>query len=184
MKTKSLITEIVLLTGLFIMWYLVYNLLLTRPFFYPLLDINLHKIYFFNFNWRVIIVGPYLMIVTSLYFVREGFYGYRRKLQNWILICSDFMFILLSPTLFSILQLVVKESSGWMNKISTIYPPLSALSKNDPHAITENQFGQYITMVDSIANVKLIFLIIFLLILVISCILTGKNWNTKYERKS
>jgi hypothetical protein len=171
MKLKTIIIELAILVAVFIAtWLSAFWFTGAHQIDSPTLDIGLYDTYLV-LPWLTIIVQPFLMLITLIYFVKEGFYRYQRKFQNIILLTSNFIFIIYLNKFFSLTGFMGK--GGW-----TIYPPLSAIPK-------ENKPYQDILVIHHIEQILFFILIIFMLILVISAILTGKNWKIKpYEPKA
>jgi hypothetical protein len=166
MKLKPIITEVIILIIIYIVARLFVPLLAGNIWGgNSALDINVHDTYFVinqSIIATLIFTTPvFLMVVTVIYLIKEGFYRYKRKLPNLILIIANFLFLTVMYPL-SVLVNMIQKAGG------VLYPPLSALPKTAP-PIHDDSNTAYTTMPALI--------IIFMLILVITAILTGKNWN-------
>ncbi len=164
MKLKPIITEVIILIVIYLATRLFVPFLAGSWEGNASLDINLHDTYFV-IDWSVIIIPVFLMLTTIIYLVKESFYRYKRRRQNLILIIANFLFLLIIYPLSALLNMIPKP--GW-----TIYPPLSALPNG---VISTADKGENILYF--IKQATPIVIIIFMLILVITAILTGKNWN-------
>jgi heme/copper-type cytochrome/quinol oxidase subunit 1 len=87
-------------------------------------------------------------------------------MQNLILLTSVFLFNLQLLLCAKTLAPLASQVSGW-----TIYPPLSALPKQNPD----------LSIFQSAFEILFYTQIFFLLVLVVVAILTGKNWKVKNE---
>jgi len=167
MKPKPIIKEIILLVFVFlIIWLIAFcitgTIKLNREF-----SINLHDTYFV-IAWPRLIIVPYLFIVTIIYLVREAFFKYNRRLQNIILLVALLLIIVILLILNRFISNIAPETSGW-----TIYPPLSALPK---------QQAQAAPLITASLQILFYLQIFFILLLVIVAILTGKNWKSINEK--
>lgn len=168
MKPKLIAKEIGVLLSIFILsWFTIYKITASRNLFNPILDINFHDTYFV-IHGLSLAVPLFLIIITSLYLIREAFFLYRRRLQNLILLFSTF---LLNLYLLRLIQFfsafLATQTLGW-----SIYPPLSTLPKAHPRP----------SQSENIFNVLTYIPIPFMLILVIVAILVGKNWKYGDEK--
>ena len=166
-ELKSLIIEFIILIAIFTAtWLAAFWLTGRHHILHPALEIELHDTYFV-LSWKTIVAEPFLMFVTIIYLVKESFHGYKRRIQNLILIVSDFLFIIQLSKFFSLAGML-EVNQQW-----TVYPSLPELQNEKTpveynHEILLVEHGMFIT------------LIIFLLILIASAILTGKNWKTEH----
>jgi hypothetical protein len=141
----------------------------------PTLDIGFNYIYLaLLLTTLTQITQPFLflMLVTIIYLIKEGVHGYKRKLQNIILITSNFLFIIQLTKRLEIVGFLMLSGE------TTIYPPLSALPKVKPSLKAAGE-------VFHMERILFAILIFFMLILVITAILTGKNWKpASHETKT
>lgn len=168
---KGLIIELVLLVTVFIaVWMIAFWLTGAYLIQNPSIDINLHDTYFV-ISRQTIVGEPFLALVTIIYLIKEGIRGYRRKLQNFIMIISNFLFIMQLTTLFAVIGIL--ENGEW-----DIAPSIAALPN-------EKTLLPYLNFFYRIEHIMFITFAVFLLILVINSILTGKNWKSaRYETKA
>jgi len=132
------------------------------------LDITLHDTYFVIKNTKEkVFVFPVLLLVTVVYLVKEAFYGYKRTFQNMVLLTSLFLINICLLLGVKFAAIILPHASGW-----TIYPPLSALPKALPPSPLIHS-----SLFRDIWQILLLIQILFLLILVIIAVITGKNWN-------
>lgn len=172
MKIRTLIKEFFLLLVLFILtWLLAFWLTHSKHLLNPVLDIGLNQTYFI-LSWKAIVITPFLMFATLIYFIREIKHLFKRKSFNLILLSIDFLCIIQLFRLFAIFPSLM--FGGW-----TIYPPLSALASK---ATLFAGFDKYQNLIRNYRLIMLCILIIFLLILVIAAIFTGKNWKLKDDK--
>jgi heme/copper-type cytochrome/quinol oxidase subunit 1 len=165
MKPKQLIIELAIIVTIVTATWLTIKESASET----LLDIQLHDTYFV-IDRSTIILPVSLLLITLIYLVKEGFAGYKRRFQNLILVTADFLSLVwLYPLSVFINSL---PQPGW-----TIYPPLSALPNAVPRV--DDQAGGYPLIINGIKHFIPIVLIVFMLILVASSFLTGKNWNAK-----
>jgi len=165
MKPKQLIIELAIITMIVAATWFTIKLSTNET----LLDIELHDTYFV-IDRSLIILPVSLLLITLIYLVKEGFSGYKRRFQNLILMTACF----LSLIWLNILSIFIKSPAQptW-----TIYPPLSALPTAVPHI--DDTAYRHSLIINSIKDLTPIVLIVFMLILVASSFLTGKNWNEK-----
>lgn len=171
MKLKPIITEVIILVVIYIVARLSIPFLTASWGGNASLDINLHDTYFV-IDRSALAIPAFLMLTTFIYLIKEGFYRYKRKLQNLILIIFNFLFLIVVYPFSALMNMMPKP--GW-----TIYPPLSALPNG---VIPTADKGENILY--SIKQATPIVIIIFMLILVITAILTGKNWNLNKNEQS
>jgi len=171
MKLKPVITEVIILLVIYIAARLSISLFIGNTS----LDINFNDTYWVISQSVIVILiftAPvFLMLTTITYLIKEGFYRYKRKLQNLILIVANFLFLTVMYPL-SVLVNMIQKAGG------TLYPPLSALPKTVSPAHHDSNV-LYIFM-----QITPALIIIFMLILVITAILTGKNWNLNKNEQS
>jgi len=163
MKAKPVIIELVILTitAVIVCWFL-------GVFSDVKYDINLHDTYFVLIG-RIIALPVLCFLIFVVYLAKEGFYRYRRRFQNIILLLSTFCINILLLIGFNFARQLTAEikpsQNGW-----TIYPPLSALPKVPANVPLTLPFEYFF-------NVFMYTQIFFLLLLVIVAVVTGKNWN-------
>ncbi|MGN8067532.1 hypothetical protein [Mucilaginibacter sp. SG564] len=176
MKLKPIITEVIILIVIYIATWLLVSILTGNNLgSNASLDINMHDTY--------IVIAPFsittsffLMLVTLIYIVKEGFKNYKRNFQNLILITTTFLFLVkiyfLSIFVNSLLQ------QGWITSPRRFY--------NSPNAtpIPYPKFGQYADIIKHFKQITPAIFIVFMLILVITAILTGKNWNSNKNEQT
>ncbi|MBB6108133.1 hypothetical protein [Mucilaginibacter lappiensis] len=164
MKLKPIITEVIILAVIYIVARLSVPLFIGNTS----MDINFNDTYWVINQSAIVIliftVPVFLMLTTVTYLIKEGFYRYKRKVQNLILIVANFLFITVIY-LLSLLFNMIQKAGG------TLYPPLSALPKTVSPAHHDSN------VVYTAMQITPALIIIFMLILVITAILTGKNWN-------
>jgi len=142
------------------------------------LDINLHDTYFVMSAspFQLLVLGTFSILTTLIYFIRAIVKRYKNKIVNIVLITSDFLLIIMLIRIYRMILLLeqtlgTNATGGW-----TIYPPLSALGHQSPSA--------EITRHPHFDNYMFIPITIFMLILVASSILTGKNWKTNVHEQT
>ncbi len=173
MKWKPVITELLILLGILLIATVLPIIFIGSLFGNATLDINLHDTYFIIGWWPSIII-PFFVLITLIYLIRVLAAGFSKRTTNTILTISlfgDFLFLLAAyKTALAFDRMMASLPDG-----ETLYPPLSALkSTRKPvhQTLLHQPFSQFIFII----------LIIFLILLVISAVLTGKNWNTnKHE---
>jgi heme/copper-type cytochrome/quinol oxidase subunit 1 len=178
MKLKPVIIEVIKLSVIYIAAWLLLRLLLPPTNSRGMLDINLHDTYFV-IAMPALTIRVFLLLTNLLYLIWEGFYRYKRTLQNVVLLVANFLFIIKLFFLATfVFRLPEPAGSGW-----TVYPPLSRLGQTQPKP--PKTLEEYAIIVSLIKQITPIIFIVFMLILVITAILTGKNWNlTKNEQTS
>ena len=167
MKLKPIITEVIILIVIYIVTRLSLSFLSGS---WRTLDINLHDTYFV-IEQSAVIIPIFLAFTTIVYLTKEGLHRYKRNLQNLILVIANLLFLIMVYPFSAFLDMMPKP--GW-----TVYPPLPALPNEIGAA-----YGKEEGTLHFIKQATPIVVIIFMLILVITAILTGKNWNsTKNEQ--
>ena len=124
----------------------------------------------FSLISRLFLLPVWLVLVIVSYIIKEAFYGYKRRLQNTVMLSAV---ILTNAYLLLALKIIFAFFTGKCGV--TIYPPLSAIpSESLP-----------VASCSGVDRLSILFYvqIFFLLLLVIIAVLTGKNWNTK-QRES
>lgn len=126
------------------------------------LEISLQDTYLILSGWQAWI--PFSALATITYFIREAFYGYKRRFQNLILITCN---LLLLIQLIGVIRLayIFSLKGGW-----TIYPPLSALPQPSAQIPNAPSGGWFVFC--SI-------ILFFILTLMFGTFLAGKSWNYK-----
>jgi hypothetical protein len=166
MKPKQIIIELAIITAVVTTTWLTVKSLTAST----IIDVQLHDTYFIMAASTLIFPISCLLIML-IYLVKEWFSDYKRRFQNLILLTSNFLFLVwLYPVSIFIKKL---PQPGW-----TIYPPLSALPKAIPTPDFEGRQKEYALMINSFKHLTPIVVIVFMLILVIMSIITGKNWKT------
>jgi hypothetical protein len=169
MKPKRVIIELGILAAIYLMACVIWPVLFGLLWGNATLDIKLHDTYFVMSisPWQGLALWTFSLISTLIYFIRAIIKRYKNNIINTILISSSF---LLTLTLIKIYRMILlleqtmnANAEGW-----TIYPPLSRLHTMPASKTGHPHFDSYM----------FIPIIIFMLILVASSILTGKNWKT------
>jgi hypothetical protein len=166
MKPKSFIVELLILIILFII--IIISVIFLPGVFWgnASLDINLHDTYFvFQFSRQNLILVPFLLLTLLVYAVRASINHFKNRSQNLVLIITDFLFVI---------------------TLIKIYAFLSHIDSNSALPILKGRSLPANTHpVNWLEQTLLVSVIIFLLILVITAMLTGKNWNfNKNENQS
>lgn len=158
MKPKTLTTEYTTLLGIYLFtWGLVF--LSTGNLWGNItLDADLKDTYMVTKIASIIPI--FFLIATIVYLVKEGRAGYKRRIPNLIMITVNFALII---DLYSIAQIINRMP----DQVSS--PPHFYLHPNT----TDTHFN----FIPVAQHALPIIAIIFMLILVITSILTGKNWN-------
>jgi heme/copper-type cytochrome/quinol oxidase subunit 1 len=177
MKWKAVITELVILLGIFILTTALSLLFTSTLFGNVALDINLHDTYFISkFSWLIFMFPPFFVLVVLVYLIRAIAGGFKKRRVNTILVAGVFVNVLILLRIYkfalSIDRMISSAPGGW-----TIYPPLSALGHAPKHA-------SQTPLSEPFSQLIFIILIIFLILLVISAALTGKNWNINKHEQS
>ncbi|MEN0055847.1 MAG: hypothetical protein AAGC65_19365 [Mucilaginibacter sp.] len=107
------------------------------------------------------IIPLFLLIATLVYLIREGIAGYRRRTPNLIMIAVNLALVI---DLYSISQII--------NRM-----PGQAQSAHRHFYSHPNTIDTHFNFIPVAQQALPIMAIIFMLILVITSILTGKNWN-------
>jgi len=170
--SKTIIMEIAILIIVFVVtWLAAFWVTGAKHILSPILDIGYGETVLV-LSWPTVVIEPFLALVTVIYFIKEGKQGYKRKFQNFILIISNLIFLIQLTILFSIKGFLLEGA------YLIIYPPLSALAQRSHVLLQVDKVFLY-------EHVKIFLTIIFMLILVISAIVTGKNWKSEtHETKA
>jgi heme/copper-type cytochrome/quinol oxidase subunit 1 len=175
MKPKRIIIELIILIAIYLLAYFIWPVLFGTIYGNMALDINLHDTYFVMSAspWQMLILCTFSVLSILIYFIRAIVKRYKNNIVNIILIISNFVLIIMLIKIYRIILLLEQtmdsKVKGW-----TIYPPLSGLG-NMPHPITGHpHFDSYM----------FIPITVFMLILVISSIITGKNWKINTHEQS
>lgn len=165
MKPKTIIIEVLIVTSIFVITWLLFTHYVSNT----ALDIDMHDTYFVIQPTPIILTAS-LLLTTLVYLIKEGFKHYKRRFQNIILLTANFLFLVkLYPyTVFT----STLSAPGW-----TVYPPLSALGKNAPPISNELYHHLFVLML--IKQILPFVVVLFMLILVITAVITGKNWHTQ-----
>jgi len=161
MKPKPFIIELVILAVVVLLICWLSGIITADPY-----DIN------FNDNYIVtsaaIVMDPVLLLIFTVYIIKEAFYQYKRRPQNIVLLIVLFLiniWLLMFARSMAEIYGILQQTEG-----GTLYPPLSALPQH-LHVARHSSFTNF---------VQIIFYqqIFFLLLLAIAAIVTGRNWNT------
>ena len=169
MKPKRVIIELGILAGIYLLTCVIWPVFFGIFWGNATLDINLHYTYFVMSvsPWQGLAFWTFSLISTFIYFIRAIIKRYKNNLVNTILIGSSFLLIITLIKIYRMILLLEQtmdaNAKGW-----TIYPPLSGLSIMPAPKVEHPHFDNYM----------FIPITIFMLILVASSILTGKNWKT------
>ena len=165
MKPKTIIIEVLIVASIFVITWLLFTHYVSNT----ALDIDMNDTYFVIKPAPIILTAG-LLLTTLVYLVKEGFRRYKCKFQNIILLAANFLLLVkLYPyTVFA----STLSSPGW-----TIYPPLSALGKNNPPV--SDKLLEHILVLSLIKQILPFIVVLFMLILVITAVITGKNWHTQ-----
>ena len=172
MKPKQIIIELAVLVAIYLLSFFCWPVLFGTLYGNMTLDINMHDTYFVisTSPWQMLVLFTFSLLTTLTFFIRAIIKRYKNNAVNVILIASNFLLIIMLIKIYRMILLFeqafdANAKHGW-----TIYPPLSALGHQPPSTeITKHpHFDSYM----------LIPITIFMLILIISSILTGKNWKT------
>jgi heme/copper-type cytochrome/quinol oxidase subunit 1 len=176
MKPKQFVIELIILTSLHILIAIGAHFLLAIFWGNIALDVTLHDTYFpVPFNWIDFTLFPFLLLTTITYLIRATIVRFKKHLINIILVISNLFLTISTLNIYKTVLLLEQEATptgnGW-----TVYPPLSALPKQQPELppLERPYFDHYV----------LTFILIFMLILAISSILTGKNWKTNAHEQT
>ncbi|QEM08656.1 hypothetical protein [Mucilaginibacter rubeus] len=176
MKPKQIAIELCILIVIYLVACFCWPVLFGTLYGNMALDINLHDTYFMMSAspWQILVLSTFCVLSTLTYLVRAIIKRYKNNLVNVILLTGDFLLIIILIKVYRVILLLEQSidanAKGW-----TIYPPLSGHDGNEfPKIPVEHpHFDSYM----------FIPIVIFMLILVISSILTGKNWKTNtYEQ--
>lgn len=178
MKPKQIAIELCILIVIYLVAYFCWPVLFGTLYGNMALDINLHDTYFIMSAspFQLLVLGTFSILTTLIYFIRAIVKRYKNKMVNIVLITSDFLLIIMLIRIYRIILLLeqtldANAKGGW-----TIYPPLSALGHQSPSAeITKHpHFDSYM----------FIPITIFMLILVASSVITGRNWKTNTHEQT
>jgi heme/copper-type cytochrome/quinol oxidase subunit 1 len=165
MKLKPIVSELLILAGLFVIAWLIQWTAISVFLGNSALDINLHDTYFVASGNTL---GIPLLLITVVFAVKESFYGYKRKIPNLVLLASVFLVNIQVIFDSKIVVSLANIRHGW-----TIYPPLSAIPREPPTLTT--QPSPFVHLYQLFLSIQ----IFFLVLLVIIAVLTGKNWNIR-----
>ncbi|HWD90499.1 MAG TPA: hypothetical protein VG367_20375 [Mucilaginibacter sp.] len=166
MKPKTIIIEITILLVIALCTLLVmYYLTGLKHLNESVLEAEIHSSYFV-FARSTLWIPLFLLIASLTYLLKEAFYRYKRRLPNLILLICLLLFNL---ELLSFLKFIASLHHFGR----TIYPPLSAIPKESPDVSDYKE---------TVMQVLFFLQILFLILLVIVSILTGKNWNLKDDK--
>lgn len=174
MKMKAIFIELALLAVVVVAIWLVGTLLVDKQG----LSINLHDTYFVITRPTVVVL-PMPVILLLIYLLREAFYGYKRRLQNLILLSVNVLSII--STIFALKLVTLFFPPAALAKLSpvangwTIYPPLSA----QPQIAQAATYWNYPWLLIHLTDILTGAILLFVLILVIISVITGKNWNNR-----
>jgi len=173
-ELKSLIIELFILITVFTAtWLIMFWLIGAKDVLNPAMQMDLRSLNAvfhirltdtFHLPWLSMVFESFLMLVTIVYFIKEGFFHFKRKLQNFILVISNFAFVIQVTNLLTIARLFERAS-----RIK--YPPLSALPIKKPDSKSLDDIILW-------EHVMFLVLIIFMLTLVVSVFFAGKNWQS------
>ncbi|MDT3404054.1 hypothetical protein [Mucilaginibacter terrae] len=113
-----------------------------------------------------LIVFPFMLLGIVIYYVKESFYSYRRFLPNTILLCFNFLLLLLIISV----PLLISYFFNFKEQGITIYPPLSALPK-------ANSAEMLLVNLAKAGYILYGILIGLMISLVISALLTRRAWS-------
>jgi hypothetical protein len=159
MKPKAIITEFLILLRVYLLiWGLTY--LATGNLWGKItLDSNSSDTY--TVIEIISIIPIFLLTATVVYLVKEGRAGYKRRVQNLVMIVINFSLII---DLY-LIDLVINRMPG-------------TAREGRPHLYSQpNTTDTHFNFIPVAQHALPIIAIIFMLILVITSILTGKNWN-------
>lgn len=166
MKPKTLLIEFGIIAASFILSIAFVSWITGSNFFgKKVVDINLHDTYFvIKLSWQLLLI-PGLVLLIIIFLVKETYHHFKYRFPNLILLTAIF---LLNVLIFDAMQRAVKYiplTSSW-----TIYQPLPALPKTESSPVTNLLITQFLHILFYIE-------LVFMALLVIVAILTGKNWN-------
>ena len=153
----------IFLTGLFIGFNRLVN---------PTLEMQLHDTYFVLTPFFVGIPS-FLLLNFLLLSIRVFLSKFQKVITNFSLIIITGLLIISLNSLAQELSRIEFLSGGW-----TVYPPSSAII-NDPDTTTQDN-------IKVASNTISILIPLLVLVLIITCLLTGRNLKTKeaiHERK-
>jgi hypothetical protein len=176
MKWKPILIELGILLGIFIL-ALVFSLLFTGTLFgNAALDINMHDTYFVGkFSWWIVTFPPFFVLVLLIYLIRAVVGHFSNSIVNIAVTSGIFFNVLVLLRVYK--SFLVIENRIRSSAIVTLYPPLSAL--NDVQKPVKDFRDS-----EPFSHVIFVILIVFLVLLVVSAVITGKNWNINKHEQS
>ncbi|UOE50489.1 hypothetical protein MTO98_05300 [Mucilaginibacter sp. SMC90] len=176
MKPKQIVIELCVLLAIYVLAFFCWPFLSGTIYGSMTLDINMHDTYFVMSvsPFQLLVLGTFSIFTTLIYFIRAIVTRYKNKIVNIVLITSDFLLIIMLIRIYRIVLLLeqtldANAKSGW-----TIYPPLSALGNQSTEITRHPHFDSFM----------FIPITIFMLILVTSSIITGRNWKTSTHEQT
>jgi hypothetical protein len=167
MKPKTLVTEYTTLFGIYLLTWGIVFLSTGNLWGEITLDVNLADTYIVTKIASIIPI--FLLAATIVYLVKEGRQGYKRKIPNLIMIVINFALII---DLYLIVQIINRIPGGTREGRPRFYS-------------RPNTLDTHFNFIPLAQHTIPIIAIIFMLILVITSILTGKNWSfTQNEQQT
>ena len=163
MKLNPLLRELFIFIAIFAAAILLFGFTFARIWAkaIPGVDFDANLI-----RYGFVLITPLLVVfITAIYLIKEAFYGYKRKFQNIIILSATFLTNVAIALVIKLVAIHFASTGG-----TTIYPPLSAL--HDDPSTAKLAFDQQ-------RSILLFIQIIFLVLLVIIAVLTGKSWHIK-----